>query len=370
MRKRALSICIWVLGLLTLSCVRPAGTVEAVPPQAVSTESEGPSPSLSTAEPKATPLPTATEGPRLPVAVMITAVPTPTPTITPTPSPTPEPTPTPTPSPIPAPFEPFYLPTDKRPARFLEGGAGSRLFYWPDRDLYLAYGQVGNKGVGFYPADERGNVERGADRVEEARLVPLYTPAEPPTKEGEKLLVLYLPSQSVVSFHGENGEWREDRIMICSSGRGNNGTPVGKYTIYERYDYKLLGSEEEDTLCFGFWACRFYKGHLFHSVPISYDAGYDKAAAHHMTNMRSYQKLGTKASHGCVRMTVADAKYIYDLSQFETVNVWVVRDQGPTPPGTPKLIWSEPYTNKQGYGWDPTDPDPNNPYLALSTPAP
>ena len=73
--------------------------------------------------------------------------------------------------------------------------AGSRLFYWPDRDLYLAYGQVGNKGVGFYPADERGNVERGADRVEEARLVPLYTPAEPPTKEGEKLLVLYLPGQ-------------------------------------------------------------------------------------------------------------------------------------------------------------------------------
>ena len=71
MRKRALSICILVLGLLTLSCVRPAGTVEAVPPQAASTGSEGPSPSLSTAEPKATPLPTATEGPRLPVAVMI-----------------------------------------------------------------------------------------------------------------------------------------------------------------------------------------------------------------------------------------------------------------------------------------------------------
>ena len=216
---------------------------------------------------------------------------------------------------------------------------------------------------GFYPADDGGEVAPGSAPVDGTFLVPLYTPAEPPQKEGEKLLVLYLPSQSVVSFHGENGEWIEDRIMICSSGRGKNGTPVGKYKIYERYEYKLLGSEEEDTLCFGFWACRFYKGHLFHSVPISYDAGYDKAKGHRMTNMRSYQKLGTKASHGCVRMTVADAKYIYDLSQFDTVNVWVTRAQGPTPPRPPQVIWTEPYTNRRGYGWDPTDPDPNNPYL-------
>ena len=152
--------------------------------------------------------------------------------------------------------------------------------------------------------------------------------------------------------------------MICSSGRGANATPVGRYTIYERYDYKLLGSEEEDTLCFGFWACRFYKGHLFHSVPISYDAGYDKDKAHHMTNMRSYQKLGTAASHGCVRLTVADAKYIYDLSGFYTVNVWVTKDKGPTPQKPPAIVWTEPYTNRQGYGWDPTDPDPANPYLS------
>ena len=158
--------------------------------------------------------------------------------------------------------------------------------------------------------------------------------------------------------------------MICSSGKGKNATPVGKYTIYERYEYKLLGSEEEDTLCFGFWACRFYKGHLMHSVPISYDAGYDKAKGHRMTNMRSYQKLGTAASHGCVRLTVADAKYIYDLSQFETVNVWVTKDRGPTPPRTPQILWMEPYTDKQGYGWDPTDPDPENPYLALSAATP
>ncbi len=357
---RSLSLkCIWVFGLLfLLACARPAVTVEVTPPPTA----------VPTPEP--TPLPTATATSLPPVAVLITAVPTPTPTATPTPSPTPEPTPTPTPSPTPAPFVPYYAPTDLKPARFLETDRAMQLFYWPDKDMYLAYGRVGDDAVGFYASDETGRVAPGSAPVDGPCFVPLYTPAEGPKKEGEKLLVLYLPTQSVVAFHGENGEWIEDRIMICSSGRGSNATPVGRYTIYERYEYKLLGSEEEDTLCFGFWACRFYKGHLFHSVPISYDAGYDKAKGHRMTNMRSYQKLGTAASHGCVRLTVADAKYIYDLSQFETVNVWVVKDRGPTPPKPPKVIQTEPYTNRQGYGWDPTDPDPNNPYLALSTPTP
>ena len=360
MGKRAFwAKCIGILGLLLLAaCAKPVATVEAVP-TAEPTAAPTPAP---------TPTPPPTASPVPPVAVLITAVPTPTPSPTPDPTPTPEPTPTPTPSPTPAPFWVRYPSSDLKPARYLQRINADGLYYWPDRDMYLAYGQVGDQPVGLYPADEKGRVAPGAQLVEDARLVPSYTPADPPTKEGEKLLVLYTGSQSVVSFHAENGEWVEDRIMICSSGKGKNATPVGKYTIYERYEYKLLGSEEEDTLCYGFWACRFYKGHLFHSVPISYDSGYDKAKAHHMTNMRSYQKLGTAASHGCVRLTVADAKYIYDLSQFETVSVWVVKDRGPTPPRTPQILWTEPYTDKQGYGWDPTDPDPNNPYLASQTP--
>ena len=324
-RSRRLN-CIWLLGLLLLlACAQPAATVEAPP---------SPTAEPVTAAPAtATPLP--------PIQVLLTPVPTPTP----------------------APFAAVAVPADRKPARYLTAAETAGLFYWVEKDMYLAYGQVGNDEVGFYPADETGNVVPGSMPVDGPCLVPLYTPADPPQKEDEKLLVLYLPTQSVVAFHGENGEWIEDRIMICSSGRGGNATPVGRYTIYETYDYKLLGSEEEDTLCYGFWACRFYKGHLFHSVPISYDAGTDKAKAHRMTNMLSYQKLGTTASHGCVRMTVADAKYIYDLATFYTVNVWVTKDKGPTPPKPPKIIWTPPYTYQKKYGWDPTDPDPANPYL-------
>ena len=345
---------IWVLGLLLLlGCVRPAASVEAAPSPALQPGS------VSVEAP----------GPQAPVQVVVTAVPTPTPTPSPTPSPTPMPTPTPTPTPTPAPFAAAALPTDRRPARYLTASQTEGLYFWAEKGLYLAYGQVGNDAVGFYPADESGYVVPGSAPVEEARLVPLYTPADPPKKEGEKLLVLYLPNQSVVSFHGENGEWVEDRIMICSSGAGKNATPTGHYKITDRYEYKLLGSKEEETLCYGFRACRFNNGRLFHSVPISYDAGHDRKKAHALTKMRNYEKLGRTASHGCVRLTVIDAKYIYDLSATDTVNVWVTKNQGPTPTKPPEISWSSPYTNRKGYGWDPTDPYPGNPYHT-ATPSP
>ena len=360
MGKRVFFLFILLAGLLSAACAEPALTME--PPAAAATAA----PASSTPAPA-----TDTPEPTLLVQIYVTAVPTPTPTPSPTPSPTPEPTLTPEPTPTPAPFVAAALPTDRRPARDLIPDAATGALYWAAQNMYVAYGRVGDDALGFYPADESGFVAPGAAPVDRVCLVPLYTPEEPPKQEGEKLLVLYLASQSVVSFHGENGEWIEDRIMICSSGQGKNATPVGRYKIYQRYPYKLLGSEEEDTLCYGFWACRFYKGHLFHSVPVSYDAGWDTAKAHRLTKMRSYQKLGTPASHGCVRLTVADAKYIYDLSENDTVSVWVIKDKGPTPSKPPQIIWTAPYTDKQGNGWDPTDPDPNNPYLVLNpTPAP
>ena len=41
----------------------------------------------------------------------------------------------------------------------------------------------------------------------------------------------------------------------------------------------------------------------------------------------------------------------------------VVTDAGPTPPAAPALIYAEPYMNADHtLGWDPTDPDRENPY--------
>ncbi len=307
------------------------------------------------------PIPVATA---LPVVAVEATVVTPAPTEPPTPSPSPEPTETPEPTPTPAPFSAAAIPPGLRTVRSFTREGTSHILYCAAENLYVAYGRIGDGECGFFPSDAEGRVALGAQPVERLCMVPVYTPYDPPAADGEWLLVVYLPSQSIAAFCSDNGEWCEQRSMICSTGRKNHETPVGQYKIYQRYEYKLLGTEESP--CYGLWACRFKDHYLFHSVPISADAGRDAEKGHRMTNMKKYEKLGTVASDGCVRLTVADAKWIYELSADRTVAVRVVNEAGPTPSRPPAIRWEEPYTDKNGYGWDPTDPHPDNPYHLLS----
>ena len=63
-----------------------------------------------------------------------------------------------------------------------------------------------------------------------------------------------------------------------------------------------------------------------------------------------YNKLGSPASHGCVRLTVRDAKWIYDNCGLGTKVT--ISDTADTPfdkPSTPKIPASQ--------NWDPTDPN-------------
>lgn len=277
--------------------------------------------------------------------------------------PTPAPTPPSTPTPVPEPFIGQALPDTVRVRRgFTETGSPGVLRRDSDGSFY-AYGSVGGTEPCFYPCDETGAVAPGEHPTDVVCAVPSYTPADASNRDGEKLLVVYLGSQCVVGYEGEDGDWKELRVMICSTGRRKHETPVGVYKITDRYTYKLLGTEE--SYCYGLWACRFKDHYLFHSVPIGYDAGRDSEMGHRMCNMHKYEKLGSVASDGCVRLTVADAKWIYELSESERVNVRVVKENGPTPVKPPDVIWEEPYTDRNGYGWDPTDPHPLNPYHNL-----
>lgn len=349
--KRFLPLLLCVL-FLTLAC---AGSAEPAPVSAPGT-------------PAATPHEEA--------VVLVTPSPTPTPTPTPEPTPTPVPTPTPTPSPTPVPTpepDPFValaLPDTLRPRLgFTKAESLPGVVYRNADGAFFAYGSTGGTEPCFYPCDETGAVKLGEQPTDVLCAVPAYTPTEPPKQDGEKLLVVYLGSQSVVGFEAKDGEWIGLRIMICSTGRAKHETPVGTYKITDRYPYKMLGTTEESH-CYGLWASRFKTHYLFHSVPIGIDAGRDAEKGHRMCNMRKFEKLGSVASDGCVRLTVADAKWIYDLSESQTVTVRVVKDKGPTAGKPPAVIWSEPYTDKNGYGWDPTDPHPDNPYLLLNTPEP
>ena len=136
------------------------------------------------------------------------------------------------------------------------------------------------------------------------------------------------------------------KAMVCSTGKS---TPrSGVYKTPQRAQWgNLIGS-------YGQYCTRITGQILFHSVP--YWTKYDKTSLEYM----EYDRLGETRSLGCIRLTVIDAKWIYDNCPLGT-SVEFYSSSNPGPLGKPSAQkisgYEEPLKN-----WDPTDPDPNNPW--------
>jgi len=89
------------------------------------------------------------------------------------------------------------------------------------------------------------------------------------------------------------------KTFTCSSGESGNETPSGTFTVSGRGESFYNSNIGEGAY---YWT-RFYGNYLFHSIPFdkNYQIEQDEAA-----------KLGTPASHGCIRLSIDDAKWIYD----------------------------------------------------------
>ena len=88
--------------------------------------------------------------------------------------------------------------------------------------------------------------------------------------------------------------------MKCSTGKDRTPTPTGTYQTYGR-----AGGEWyyfKDFNCYAKWATRIVGGILFHSITFN----------SHKGRSGSVSSLGRKASHGCIRLSIEDAKWIYD----------------------------------------------------------
>lgn len=139
------------------------------------------------------------------------------------------------------------------------------------------------------------------------------------------------------------------KAFACSVGV-NNATPTGTFSIPAKYRWHtLMGG------VYGQYCSRIHGGVLFHSV--FYSSQDPSRLAYN-----SYNRLGQTASHGCVRLNVEDAKWIYDNCPVGTkVTIYDSKDPGPLGKPTPvRIDVNSPYR-----GWDPTDPDPRNPWLKL-----
>lgn len=142
------------------------------------------------------------------------------------------------------------------------------------------------------------------------------------------------------------------KAMVCSTGKA---TPTsGTYKMSNKYRWHQL-----EGGVYGQYCSRITGHILFHSVPY-------KTNSPDTLKYVAYDKLGTKASAGCIRLTVADAYWIYaNCSSGTYVEFYSSADPGPLgKPSAQKISSNEACRN-----WDPTDPLPSNPWKNYTEPA-
>jgi len=138
------------------------------------------------------------------------------------------------------------------------------------------------------------------------------------------------------------------KAITCSTGKNIGDTPIGSFKTIVSYNWLLMVDGS-----FGQYAYRFYGPILFHSVPYFSKNKGD-------LEFKQYNLLGGPASLGCVRVNVRDAIWLIENCPIGT-SVEIYDDlTSPGPLGKPdsiKIPEDSPYR-----GWDPTDPDPLNPW--------
>lgn len=117
-----------------------------------------------------------------------------------------------------------------------------------------------------------------------------------------------------------------------------NGTAV-KYTLKPMY-------EPDGSTVYARWCTHIVGNVYFHAIAVG-------SQSHYALSPYTYNRLGSPASAGCVRMTVADAKWIYDYAPTGTkVQIKKGDSKYPGPLGKGKTIKAQ-----SGISYDPTDPE-------------
>lgn len=139
------------------------------------------------------------------------------------------------------------------------------------------------------------------------------------------------------------------KAMICSCGQAGHATPQGTFQTSRYYEWRLMVDGS-----YGRYAIKFNRQIMFHSVPYTQPVP-------DALEWEEYNKLGENASLGCVRLSVEDAKWIYDHCKAGTTVIVYSDSEETGALGKPEAITiPEESPNR---GWDPTDYDVNNPWL-------
>ncbi|WP_447406015.1 L,D-transpeptidase family protein [Clostridium perfringens] len=120
------------------------------------------------------------------------------------------------------------------------------------------------------------------------------------TSNTNYLAFVNIAEQKTYVYEGSKNDWTLDKTFTCSTGIEGKETPVGVFTVQNRAPWFFSPKYGQG----GKYYVQFMGNYLFHSIP--FDS--DKTTVSDPT-------LGVPASHGCIRLSVEDSKWLYDNVQ-------------------------------------------------------
>lgn len=108
-------------------------------------------------------------------------------------------------------------------------------------------------------------------------------------------------NQRVNIFIKSNEQWILDKSFLCTSGSFSTPTIRGNFIVSDKGPSFRAGS---NTICN--YYTRIYGNYLFHTVLLDNNENIQDG------------RLGVRLSHGCIRLAIDDAKYIYTSIPYGT----------------------------------------------------
>ncbi|MDU7111449.1 MAG: L,D-transpeptidase, partial [Clostridium perfringens] len=120
------------------------------------------------------------------------------------------------------------------------------------------------------------------------------------TSNTNYLVFVNIAEQKTYVYEGSKNDWTLDKTFTCSTGIEGKETPVGVFTVQNRAPWFFSPKYGQG----GKYYVQFMGNYLFHSIPFNSDK-----------TTISDPTLGVPASHGCIRLSVEDSKWLYDNVQ-------------------------------------------------------
>ena len=133
-------------------------------------------------------------------------------------------------------------------------------------------------------------------RTSSSTKINMVSKAQKYSSTSKYLILVDTDACRVGIFTGEEGAWKLKYYWQCCVGKSSTPTVKGTFTVgYKTYSF----GESKGYSCY--YATQIYGSYLFHSV-----------LYYPYTNTIKDGTMGKAVSHGCVRLTKAHAKWIYN----------------------------------------------------------